>query len=166
MTTRSTAARLLLAMLGVSLVALLGVAIWASTKNPTAASHRIAVGAAPPSAAAAVGAARQVRTSTVHGSQAGYDATVRITQTDVGSATVATLDVALSTQATPASAPTAGAQLVGVDHVAHAVGLTIIGAGHWTSATQVTLPAGRYALILRFDRKGGAIRIPMTAVLS
>jgi hypothetical protein len=164
-TTRHTAVRLLLAMLGVSVVALLGVAIWASTRSQTAASHKIATGPAPPAAAGAAGAAQQVRTSTVHGSQAGYDATVRITQTDVGTTTVTTLDVRLSTQATSASAPTAGAQLLGVDHVAHAAALTIIGAGHWTS-NQLTLPAGRYALILRFDRKGGPIRIPMSAVLT
>ncbi|MDT4958860.1 MAG: hypothetical protein QOD31_2659, partial [Pseudonocardiales bacterium] len=36
---------------------------------------------------------------------------------------------------------------------------------HWPSK-QFTLPAGRYSLTLRFDRKGGPVRIPMTAVLS
>jgi hypothetical protein len=161
-TTSHTAVRLALAMLGVTMVALLGVAIWASTKGPTSASHKIATGSPP---AAAAGSAQQVRTSTVYGSQAGYDATVRITQTDVGSITVTTLDVRLSTQATPASAPTAAAQLVGADHNAHAVALTIVGAGHWTS-NQITVPAGRYGLIVRFDRKGGPVRVPMTALLT
>jgi hypothetical protein len=159
--TPHTAVRLVLAMLGVTMVALLGVAIWASTKGPTSASHKIATGSAPAVAAAV---AHQVRTSTVHGSRAGYDATVRITQTDVGSTTDTTLDVQLSTQATPASAPTASARLVGPDHSAHAVALTIVGAGHWTS-NQITVPAGRYALTMRFDRKGGPIRVPITAVL-
>ncbi|MDQ2751068.1 MAG: hypothetical protein M3Y44_16285 [Actinomycetota bacterium] len=155
----------MLALLGVGTVVSLGVAIWVSNTGPVAASTKTSTGPAPAVAAAAATAARQVRTSTLHGSQAGYDAVVLLTQTDAGSKTVSTLDVRLSTQATPASAPTAEARLVGVDHSAHTVALTIIGAGHWSSG-QFTLPAGRYALTVSFDRNGGPIRVPMTAVLT
>ncbi|MCU1659862.1 MAG: hypothetical protein JWO57_4518 [Pseudonocardiales bacterium] len=166
-TARASATRVLLAILGVGIIATLGFAIWSSTGRPRADSSPSASrsGVATSAATGTGGIGNQVRTSTAHGSHAGYDATVQVTRTDVGATTVTTLDVVLTTQATPASAPTAAAQLIGADDVKHDVALTIVGAGHWTSK-QVTIAAGRYTLSARFDRRGAAVLIPMTVVLT
>ena len=101
----------------------------------------------------------------MHGSSAGYDAKVQITRTGAGPRTLTSLDILLSTQATPASAPSAEAQLVGADHVRHDVPLTIVGAGRWTSQG-FTIAAGRYTLTTRFDRSGAPIIIAVTIVLT
>jgi hypothetical protein len=160
----------MLAILGVGVIVTLGFAVWSSTARPRAASPP---GASPPGASgtgpaptAGTGAVGdQVRTSTAHGSHAGYDASVQVTSTDVGATTVTTFDVVLTTQSTPASAPTATAQLIGASRVRHDVALTIVGAGHWTSR-QLTIAAGHYTLTARFDRKGTPVAISMSVVLT
>jgi hypothetical protein len=143
---------------------LLGLAIWSSTGKPPSHPPTSAVGSfADPTAAAptAENPTALVKTSTGHGSSAGYDAAVQITQTGVGVGAVTVLEVALTTEATPASAPTAEATLTGPDRVAQDVPLTLIGAGRWSSQ-QLTIPAGRYTLTTRFDRKGHPLTIPVT----
>lgn len=158
------AVRRLLPVLGLCVIVVLGVAIWSSTTGSRPDSPTPTP--APRSAAAtASGVPNQVRTISARGSSAGYDATVQITRTDVGATTVTTLDIVLTTQATPASAPTAEAQLTGPDRVRHNVALTIIGPGHWRSK-QFAIAAGRYTLTSRFDRRGRPVIIPVNVVLT
>jgi hypothetical protein len=156
------AVRLLLPVLGVIVIAALGFAILSSAPKPRAGTPRIG----PRSESAAAGTVTdQVRTSTVHGSSAGYDAAVQITRTDVGSSTVTTLNIVLTTQATPASAPSAEARLVAPDHVGHDIALTIVAAGRWISK-QFAIAPGRYTLTVRFDRKGAPVTVQMPVVLT
>ena len=102
-TARRGALWLVLPMVGLALVAVLGVVIWVSPhRAPTPeSSGSAALGGAPG------GSGGSVRTSSAKGSHAGYDATVESTRTEIGSATLTTLDVFLSTEGEPASAPTA-----------------------------------------------------------
>lgn len=100
-------------------------------------------------------------TTTAHGSSDGYDATVQITQTGAGAGALTGLEIALTTEATPASAPTSEAQLTGTDNVARDVPLTLIGAGRWNSQP-LTIAPGRYTLTTRFDRQGHPVTIPVT----
>lgn len=157
------AVRRLLPVLAVGLVAMLGFAIWSSTVKPrTQSPAPTGLNSAPPAAA---DVANQVRKITAHGSRDGYVVAAEVTRTDVGSSTLTALDIRLSTEDTPASAPTAEAELVGVDHKSHNVALIIIGPGHWTSH-QFAIPAGRYTLTSRFHRGGGPVSIPVTIVLT
>jgi hypothetical protein len=159
----SNVARLLLAGLGVFTTLLLGLAIWSSTGKPlTQRPPSTDNSAADPAlATATAGNAALLKTSTAHGSGAGYDAAVQITQTGTGAGALTLLEVALTTEATPASAPTAGAQLIGSDRRARDVPLSLIGAGRWSSR-QLAIPPGRYTLTTRFDRKGRPLTIPVT----
>ena len=153
---------LVLPMVGVALVAVLGVVIWISP-------HRSPTGVVPGSGALAespalAGQGGQVSTSTAKGSHAGYDATVESTRTDIGSTTLTTLDVFLSTEGEPASAPTASAVLTGADARRHVVALSIVGSGHWISGP-LRLAPGRYHVTTRFNRQGKPVIIPMTLSL-
>lgn len=156
--------KVVLPVLGAGLVAVLGIAIWASSGGPAIpAASGDAVPTVP--GAGPVAPARAVGTSTAHGSHAGFAATVRATSIADAAVTLTALDVLLTTEDEPASAPTAGALLVGVDRVKHDVPLTIIGAGHWTSE-QFQIAAGRYRLTATFHRQGGPVVISMTIVLT
>lgn len=161
---RGGVVKVVLPVLGAGLVAVLGIAIWASSGGP-------AVPAAPSDAVPTVpvvgpvAPAQAVGTSTAHGTHVGFAATVQATSIADGAVTLTGLDVLLTTEDEPASAPTAEARLVGTDRVKHDVPLTIIGAGHWTS-DQFRIAAGRYRLTATFHRQGGPVVISMTIVLT
>ena len=159
-TARRGALWLVLPMVGLALVAVLGVVIWVSPhRAPTPeSSGSAALGGAPG------GSGGSVRTSSAKGSHAGYDATVESTRTEIGSATLTTLDVFLSTEGEPASAPTASAVLTGRDAKKHVVALSIVGSGHWISG-QLRIAPGRYHVTARFNRQGKPVIIPMTISL-
>ncbi len=148
---------MLLPALGVLVVGALGVAVWSSTARPQppSAPSSTADGAVPP--APPTGSAA-VRTSVAHGSSSGYDATFRITETDLGAKTLAQLDVQLITEATPASAPSAHARLTAANGATRDLALTIVGAGRWTSR-QFSIAPGRYTLSAQFDRSGAPVTI-------
>jgi hypothetical protein len=143
------------------LVAALGIAVW--TSSSTVSSGPAAIESTLPAAAGQL--SDQVRTGAAHGTHAGYNATVLSTSVAAGSVTLTTLDVLLSAEGEPASAPTATAVLTGTDRIGHSVPLTIVGAGHWTSP-QFTVAAGHYTLTTRFNRRGGPVVISMTILLT
>ncbi len=160
MTTLRRTVRLLLPAFGVAVVIALGVAIWSSTprsRSPLAPTRT-------PAPAASTGVDR-ARLTVVHASSAGYDATFHITRTRLGARTLTLLDVRLSTEATPASAPNAHAQLTGSDGIRRDVALTVVGAGRWTSKA-FSLAAGRYTLSAQFDRLGGSVTVRTAVRLS
>jgi hypothetical protein len=148
-----------LPLLAIGLVATIGIAVWATpdgvSREQPAASN---VGGAPNGAAPA-------RLAEAHADAAGYRASVRAER--VGSARTArtSLDVLLTTEGEPASAPTAQALLTGTDGARHIVPLTIVGPGHFTSEP-FAIGVGRYQLVTRFDRKGAAVVIRMTIRLT
>jgi hypothetical protein len=169
-TMRDLGTRLLPAF-GVLTVALLGVAIWTSTGAPgtpgpptgfsTPAERTLAISVPANSAGLVI--------STAHGSNAGYEATIKVIRTGaadgVGNNAAIRLEVSLSTEATPASAPTAVSRLTGSDRVGREVSLTLIGPGHWSSQ-QLTIAPGRYSVTTRFDRQGRPVTIPVTISVS
>jgi len=164
----SNLARVLMPVLAVGAVAALGVVIWSSSDRsairPTPGGPDAA--APEPGVSAVIDAPSiQSRTSTVHGSNAGYDVTVQIVRTGVGSAALTTLDVELRTEGEPASAPRAEGRLTGAKGIERIVALTIVGSGHWTSP-QFKIAAGRYTLTTRFDRQIRPVTVTMTVRLS
>lgn len=123
----------------------------------------VTVWSAQPSApAVATGAstAAAVRTTTSRGTAAGYVATVHVVRSGDGAAAATVLEVALTSESTPASAPAADAVLRGDDGVEHVMPLEITGPGRWTS-DRLTLVAGDYQLTARFERQGGRVTVPM-----
>jgi hypothetical protein len=156
--------RLVLPVLGVGCVALLGAAVLATSGGTPAPSESVGGGDPTVAAPALSPVLDPVSTSTAHGSHAGYDATVISTSTMDGALTRATLDVLLSTEGEPASAPSASARLASARGVIHRVRLTIVGAGHWTS-NEVTIAPGHYTLTAQFNRHGAPVIISMPVVL-
>lgn len=161
---RGGVVKVMLPVLGAGVVAVLGIAIWASSGNPASPDG---AGDAVPTVPTAgpVAPAKAIGTSTAHGSHVGFAATVQATSIADADVTLTALDVLLTTEDEPASAPTAEARLVGADRVKHDVPLTIIGPGHWTSE-QFRIPAGSYRLTVTFHRRGGPVAISMTIVLT
>lgn len=159
-TGRGSTVRLLLSVAALGVMVAVGVAIWVSPRG----ADGNGTGAGVPAASATGTPAPPVRTSTAKGSHAGYDATVESARTDIGTTTLTTLDVFLSTEGEPASAPSAEAVLTGADGRDHSVRLTIIGAGHWTS-DQFRIGPGHYRLTARFHRSGKPVIIPMAISL-
>jgi hypothetical protein len=94
---------------------------------------------------------------TASGSAAGYDVTLRLLPLDGGTSR---LEVSLSTEATPASAPTAQAELRGRQGSPKPVPLTIVGAGRWQSAPLRVEPDS-YVVTARFDRQTGPVSVPI-----
>jgi hypothetical protein len=90
---------------------------------------------------------------------------VRSLRTGAAARGVTSLDVVLTTEDEPASAPSAEVELTGRDGVKRRVPLTIVGAGHWVSGT-FEIGAGQYHLVARFHRKGATVAVPMTIVLT
>jgi hypothetical protein len=157
---------IVLPIVGLALAAALGLVVWTSPGPAGVPASR----SAPATAAEAVGAdpaapLLAARTSVAQGSHAGYRATMTSTRTERGARTVTVLDVELTTEGEPASAPSARAQLTGADGVKHEVPLTIIGAGHWVSS-EFSIAAGKYRVDAQFDRQGGAVIIPMVIRLT
>jgi hypothetical protein len=151
---------LVLPLLGVGLVAAIGAAILTtSTPSRSHASVNVPV---PPAAGANSAAGDPERSSIARGAADGYRTVVQSTRTGAG---VTTLDVNLTTEGEPASAPSAHVQLTGRDSVRRRVELSIVDAGHWVSG-RFSVPAGRYTVIVTFDRKGGPVVIPMTMLLT
>jgi hypothetical protein len=146
--------RLILSVLGVGVVVALCVITWSST-----ATRRGEASIGPPTLPAV--RAAHVHTITVHGRHAGYEEAANVVQTETGASTVTRLELHLSTEATPASAPSAAAKLTGAKGFRLAVPLTVVGAGIWTSR-DLEIPAGRYVLSTRFDRNGGPVTLAVT----
>lgn len=154
--------RLLILVLATSAAVAIGAAVLHSTGNqsggsvPVGNEPTIDPGTVLPSAAdGAPTPKRSVITG--RGSAKGYDATVRVVPADGGDSVI---DVDLSTESTPASAPTAQAALRGAAGDRRTIGLTIIGAGRWESSP-LRLSPGIYLLTFRFDRVGGPLSIPV-----
>lgn len=168
MTIGRSAIRLLLLAIGLGLTASLGIAVWFSTPQPaagvptgrsSAGSVGVALATGPPAGTSA----KQLPTITASGSSAGFDVSVQLNRTGVAPNFSARLDIRLSTEATPASAPTASAVLTG-SRVRKLVPLSMVGAGHWISGP-FAIASGRYTLSSRFDRSGGPVTVPVTLVL-
>jgi hypothetical protein len=99
------------------------------------------------------------------GSIDGYDASLHVIPAGVGTDRAVVIEVDLTVEATPASAPTASGQLRTPDGHVRPIALGVTGAGQWRSAS-LTLPAGRYTLTARFDRQGHPLTIPISFTVS
>jgi len=167
----SSAGRLLAFLLALTAAALFTVDLWPADKPVTPASTAAlsATSARTPSTPGASDhsshTAAVADTADARGSLEGYDASVHLIPTGVGTDHRIVLEVDLSVEATPASAPTASAQLRGPNGRLQAITLTITGAGRWRSHV-LTIPAGRYTLSTRFDRQGHPLTIPIAITVA
>lgn len=145
-----------LPLVGVVLVAAVGAAILTTSApaRPSASGGSVVAPAAGPNS----GGVQAERVSSARGEGSGYRVLVQSVRVGAGATT---LDVALTTEGEPASAPSAHIELTGRDSVRRRVELSIVDAGHWVSG-RFSVPAGRYSLVATFDRKGGPVVIPMT----
>jgi hypothetical protein len=156
------ALRLPLAILGLAAVVLVSVAVWVSMRAPmapAASGQRVGVGTGGVAPTAATGSGVGAPgPDKAYGQGQGYRADVQlIHRRDDG---LVQFEVILTTEGTPASAPSADAQLAGAGSRSWAVKLDLVGAGRWVSEP-VRLPAGRYLMIGRFHRQGSPVTIPV-----
>lgn len=102
--------------------------------------------------------------TTAKGVSHGYVATVKVARQGVEPAVTTVFRVALTTEDTLASAPTAEAVLTGSDGVGRGLQLELSSEGVWTSPG-VDVPPGRYLLTTQFDRRDRPVIIPVNLTL-
>ncbi|MEP6815090.1 MAG: copper resistance protein CopC [Marmoricola sp.] len=111
-------------------------------------------------ATAAATTAAQRSTSAASGGGAGYDVRVRTTRVIAQDSAATVFRVLLSSQGTPASAPSADAVLRGRDGIDRRMSLQLVGAGEWLS-DRLSVAPGRYRLTTRFLRAGDEVVLPV-----
>lgn len=112
----------------------------------------------PTSAAGSRGGSVREVSST--GSKDGYSARVTVSRSGSGDSAATVFQVALTTQGTPASAPSAEALLRGPDGVTRSFGLVISAAGEWVSDRLAVTP-GSYLMTARIERLGSTVSVPI-----
>ncbi|MEP6666602.1 MAG: copper resistance CopC family protein [Nocardioidaceae bacterium] len=103
-------------------------------------------------------------TATAKGESRGYVASVRVVRSGAEPGATTVFGVALTTEATLASAPSAEAVLTGADGIGRSLSLGLSSAGRWTSPG-VDVSPGRYRLTLRFDRQDRPVIIAMAVTV-
>ncbi|MDQ1717948.1 MAG: hypothetical protein QOE89_1901 [Pseudonocardiales bacterium] len=169
------AGRLLAFVLAVIAAILLAVTLWPTNKSATPISGPASAGAISSTSVTAPRTAADTTDHTNHagsgvaadgsGSVEGYDASLHLIPAGVGTDRTVVIEVDLTVEATPASAPTASGQLRRPDGHVRPIALGVTGAGQWRSAS-LTIPAGRYTLTARFDRQGHPLTIPISFTVS
>jgi hypothetical protein len=105
--------------------------------------------------------AKASQTASARGVASGFTAEVDVARYGGGAATATVFTVALSTEGTAASAPSADAVLRGVDGLDRRMDLVLTGEGHWRTERLAVAP-GTYVLTARFNRLGNPLTIPVT----
>jgi hypothetical protein len=158
--------RLLAFVLAVIVATLLGIAVWSATSRPAAVTTQppVDVVTDTPTGPATTdhGSHAAAAGTAVHGrgNAEGYEASVHLIPAGVGTDRTVVLEVDLTVEATPASAPAADAELRGSNGSKRAIKLLATGAGQWKS-DELLIPAGRYTLTSVFHRQGHPLTIPV-----
>lgn len=116
---------------------------------------------APPAQSRPVTTASVPAVTTAKGTASGYAIDVQSVRSGKGASLATVFGVALTTEGTAASAPSASATLTGTDGVARRLDLDLVDEGRWSSR-RLAVPPGSYHMTVQVDRTSGAVRIPVT----